>query len=484
VYKKDVPVVSNTFNFSITIVGDLNTGVTWNSNTDLGTINNGNISKFNINATSLTGQSLKYRLKQGGSYNKLPQGLQLQTTGNIVGRVQYQTFGLIDYNITADSNTFADTSTITADTNGITNIAFDGGTTTFDKKFTFTVEAYSNNGQISTFKTFNILVNRKFNSPTHELSISALLSQDDRTIVDSLLQNQDIIKQDLLYRHDDLYFGVATEVTYTHAYGLSPEIINTYIESLGSNHYNKRLTLGEIKTARALDDSGNILYEVVYSNITDNLDTIPNTVNTEIGNVHPNSLDNMRNSVIDKVGQLSLELPLWMLSKQENGQILGFTEAWVIAYTLPGQSKTVAYSIGKNFTDNLNEINFVADRYTLKSQFVSNWDSEDQRWFATDSTTFDIYYHGASASDTNTTADSNTITIDLINNSTTKTTFDNDSCVFIGVRANKADINIKTADNINITADNGLTGATTTYQITDEYDKYLIFPKKDIINTK
>jgi len=484
VYKKDVPVVSNTFNFSITIVGDLNTGVTWNSNTDLGTINNGDISKFNINATSLIGQSLKYRLKQGGTYNKLPQGLQLQTTGNIVGRVQYQTFGLIDYNITADSNTSADTSTITADTNGINNITFDGGTTTFDKKFTFTIEAYSNNGQISTFKTFNILVDKKFNSPTHELSISALLSQNDRTIVDSLLQNQDIIKQDLLYRHDDPYFGVATEVSYTHAYGLSPEIINTYIESLGSNHYNKRLTLGEIKTARALNDSGNILYEVVYSNIVDSLDTIPDTVNTEIGNVHPNSLDNMRNSVIDKVGQLSLELPLWMLSKQENGKILGFTEAWVIAYTLPGQSKTVAYSISKNFTDKLNEINFVADRYILKSQFVSNWDSEDQRWFATDSTTFDIYHHGISASDTNTTCDSDTITVDLFNNSTTKTTFDNDSCVFIGVRANKTDINIKTADNINITADNGLTGATTTYQITDEYDKYLIFPKKDIINTK
>jgi len=222
----------------------------------------------------------------------------------------------------------------------------------------------------------------------------------------------------------------------------------------------------------------------VYSNIVDSLDTIPDTVNTEIGNVHPNSLDNMRNSVIDKVGQLSLELPLWMLSKQENGKILGFTEAWVIAYTLPGQSKTVAYSISKNFTDKLNEINFVADRYILKSQFVSNWDSEDQRWFATDSTTFDIYHHGISASDTNTTCDSDTITVDLFNNSTTKTTFDNDSCVFIGVRANKTDINIKTADNINITADNGLTGATTTYQITDEYDKYLIFPKKDIINTK
>jgi len=458
VYKKDVPVVSNTFDFSITIVGDINTGVTWNSNENLGTINNGSISKFSVRASALTGQTLKYKLKEGGVYNKLPQGLQLQATGNIIGRVQYQTFGLIDYNTTADNTVTVDSNTITTDTNGVSNITFDSGNTTFDKKFTFTVEAYSIDNQISTFKTFNIVVDRKFNTPTHDLTINALLSLDDRVTIDSLLQNQDIIKQDLLYRHDDPYFGVTTNVSYTHAYGLSPDVINTYVESLEFNHYNKRLTLGEIKTARALDDSGSILYEVVYSDIIDDLDTVPRKVNTNIGDVYPNSLDNMRNSVIDKVGQLSLELPRWMLSKQENGQILGFTEAWVIAYTLPGQSKIVAYSINKNFTDNLNEINFVADRYILKSQFVSNWDSEDQRWFPTDSTTFD--------------------------SSIVKTTFDNDSCVFIGVRANKADINIKTADNINITADNGVKGALTTYQTTDRYDEYLIFPKKDIINTK
>ena len=458
VYKKDVPVVSNTFEFSINIVGDVNTGVTWNSNTNLGTINNGSISKFNVNATTLSGNTLKYRLKQGGTYNKLPQGLQIQSSGNIVGRVQYKTFGLVDYNITADSNTTIDTSTLTTDTNGLSNITFNSGTTTFDKKFTFTVEAYSDNAQISTFKTFDIIVDRKFNAPTHDLTINALLSQNDRTTIDSLLQNQDTIKQDLLYRHDDPYFGVATEVSYTHAYGLSPETINTYVGSLKINHYDKRLTLGEIKTARALDSSGNVLYEVVYSDIVDNLKTIPNKVNTIIGDVYPNSLDNMRNSVISKVGQHSLELPEWMLSKQENGQILGFTEAWVIAYTLPGQSKTIAYSIGKNFNSSLNKINFIADRYTLESQFVSNWDSEDQRWFPTDSTTFDIV--------------------------STRTTFDSNSCVFIGVRANKTDISIKTADNINITSDNGLKGATTTYQITDEYNKYLMFPRKDIINTK
>lgn len=484
VYKRDVPVVSNTFDFKITIVGDIDAGVSWNTDASLGTIDNGDISVFFVSASSTSGQTLKYRLKQGSSYSKLPQGLSLQPTGNIVGRVNYQTFGLIDFNITADSSTTVDTNLTTADTNGFSDITFDNGSTTFDRRFTFTVEAYSTNGQISTFKTFTIDVNRKFNIPLHELSINPMLTQDDRVVVNSLLQNQDIIKHELLYRPDDPYYGVATDVTYVHAYGLSPELIGAYIEALELNHYNKRLTLGEIKTAQALNDDGTILYEVVYSDIIDDLDGIPSKVDTIIGDAYPNSLDNMRNRVVDKVGEVSLELPRWMLSKQEDGKILGFTRAWPIAYTLPGLSKTVAYSIKKNFANTLNKIDFVTDRYTLNGQFVSNWDKEDQRWYPTDATTFDIYNHGNRASDTNTTADTTTLTADLVKAGSTETTFDNRSCVFIGVRANKADISIKTADNINITADNGLRGAVTSYQITDNYDKYLMFPKKDIINTR
>ena len=483
VYKKENVLSSNTFNFKIKIVGDINVGVVWDTNANMGTINNGDISAFNVSATSLMGTSLKYRLKQGGSYNKLPQGLSITSSGNIIGRVSYQMFGLIDYNITSDSDTSIDTNLITADVNGVNVISLDGGATTIDSKFTFTVEAYSENSQISTFKTFNINVNRKYNLPTHELHINALLSQSDRETINSLLQNQDIIKEELLYRPDDPYYGVSSDVTYAHAYGLSPETIETYTESLNNNHYNKRLVLGQVKTAQALDDTGDILYEVVYSDIIDDMKSIPMSVNTTVGNVYPNSLDNMRNRVIDKTGQVSSELPTWMLSKQPNGNILGFTASWVIAYTLPGQSKTVAYNISKKFNTALNKINFVSDRYTLKSQFTSKWDSEDQRWYPTDITTFDIYNHGISAGTITTTADSNT-TVDLVNTDTTETVFDNGSCRFIGVRSNSTDISTKTSDTIDITADNGLKGALTTYNLTDRFDEYLLFPNQDIINTK
>ena len=484
VYRKDNPLVSNTFNYTMKVIGDINAGVSWNTDTLLGAIDNGGISTLMINASATSGTALQYRLKQGGVNSKLPQGLNLLSSGNIVGKVDYQMFGLVDYNITSDSGNAVDTNLITADTNGGETITLDGGKTTIDSTFTFTVEAFSADGGISTFKTFTINVNRTYNLPLHKIRIDALPTEAGRGILDSLLLNQDTIKTELLFRSDDPYFGVATDVSYVHAYGLSPETLNSYIETLEYNHYDKRLILGEIKTAIALDDKNNIRYEVVYSQIVDNNSGVSLTANTSIGDVYPNSLDNMRNRVINKVGQVSTELPTWMLSKQANGNILGFTPSWVIAYTLPGQSELVAYNIAKRFGAQLNKIDFSVDRYMLESQFTQNWDAEDQRWYHSNETTFDIYNHGVSADSIDTTVDANTIAVDLVNAVTIKTIFDGGSCAFIESRINSSDISTKTTDNIYITADNGITYTHTTYDVTDKFDEYLMFPKRDIINTK
>jgi hypothetical protein len=245
------------------------------------------------------------------------------------------------------------------------------------------------------------------------------------------------------------------------------------------------MVLGSIETARATNDDGDVIYEVVYSNIIDDLEnengSVSSVVNTSVGNVYPNSLINMRNRVIERVGQLSSDLPRWMLSKQNNGNILGFTSAWVIAYTMPGQSEAIAYSINKNFKYELNEIDFTIDRYTLESQFTMNWDAEDQRWNVYDATSFDIYNHGTSASTTSDTADTTALTSDLVNSTTDETTFDDRSCAFIGVRNNTTDISIKTADTTFISSDNGLKDSNVSYEIADSFNSYLKFPNLTII---
>jgi hypothetical protein len=66
----------------------------------------------------------------------------------------------------------------------------------------------------------------------------------------------------------------------------------------------------------------------------------------------------MRTQVIDSVGQVNPMLPGWMTSKQENGRVLGFVPAWVIAYVKPGQGGRVVYNIQQQFGNQLNTIDF------------------------------------------------------------------------------------------------------------------------------
>jgi len=112
---------------------------------------------------------------------------------------------------------------------------------------------------------------------------------------------------------------------------------------------------------------------------------------TVLTQVYPNSLKNMRDQVIDVVGQISTKLPLWMTSKQINGRVLGFTPAWVICYAEPGRSAQIAYYIQEYFAQNLNTVDFKVDRYVLDRTLSKNWDTETQTWTPSGTlTTFDF----------------------------------------------------------------------------------------------
>jgi hypothetical protein len=130
---------------------------------------------------------------------------------------------------------------------------------------------------------------------------------DDRVIINGLLQNSDIFQQDLIYRPTDPNFGISKNFKYYHAYGLQADTIDAYVSSLDINHYWKNLVLGSIEVAQAVDSTGAVIYEVVYSRIIDDLVnaqgesvskevTLPYTVGTGpaagITTVYPNSLIN------------------------------------------------------------------------------------------------------------------------------------------------------------------------------------------------
>ena len=273
IYKKDNnSIVSEPYEYTMTVIGNIESSVTWLSGTlipgrdvndpiySLGEISNGAISMFSILASNPSDRSLQFKLKQGsypstpGQYNLLPQGLSLLESGHIAGRVSFNTF------------------------------TFDGGTTTFDKEistrlttnettwdknFDFTVVAYSSDGLISVSRTFRITVDREYNSPYQGLYIKAMPDNADRNFVNSLLQDTDIIPPSRVYRLDDPYFGIAKNVTYTHAYSLDTATLDEYLVALSKNHFRKKLILGKIKTAQALNPDGTVAYEVVYSDVVD-----------------------------------------------------------------------------------------------------------------------------------------------------------------------------------------------------------------------
>jgi hypothetical protein len=272
IYKKDNnQVVSDPYQYYITVIGSIENSVTWLNGIlvpgtelspiySLGTIDNGAVSMFEIDAINPSGRLLQFKLKSGsypstpGQYNLLPQGLSLLASGHIAGRVSFNTFAI-------------DGGTTTFDKNIRTRLVV--AETTWDKAFDFTVVAYSSDGLVSVSRTFRITVDRVYDSPYQGLYIKAMPDQTDRNFVNSLLQDTDIIPPSRIYRADDPYFGVAKNVTYTHAYSLDTATLDEYLLALSKNHFRKKLILGEIKTAQALNADGTVEYEVVYSNVID-----------------------------------------------------------------------------------------------------------------------------------------------------------------------------------------------------------------------
>ena len=205
---------------------------------------------------------------------------------------------------------------------------------------------------------------------------------------------------------------------------------------------DSRCTFPEPLGSVSVFDIGNHINSVAtyFDSFRTPLDVADQTIST----VYPNSLINMRDQVVDTIGQNSVVLPLWMTSKQDDGRILGFTKAWVIAYCKPGFSDQVKYYVERDFGTQLNKIDFIVDRYILDRELTKNWIPNS------DSTDGGSWYpHPALITTFNVDQDVNPTVSD------DPTTFDQGSIRFT-----------KPVDK---------------YEYTDEYNKYLVFPKTNIL---
>lgn len=386
----------DTHEFSLTLISNRDLEITWNTPTDLGYITAGSISTVNINATAATGINLTYKILEN-SGSKLPQGLILQPNGDLQGQVSFKSFQL-------DGGT----------------TTLDGKDTTIDGTYAFTVRTLDSSGTLYADKQFVIRVINEFDKPYENLYIELLPKQTDRYIWENVVFDNQDIPNDSLYRPTDIYFGRQSRARMLFLSGMPPTTLEEYARAVYRNHYEITLKFGEFKYARVLDSTDNHIYDVVYVDIIDSnepaegliantyieYDTINNPItadeSTHVENgsitvdsnnmriLYPARLSSMKSRVESIIGRSdSRTLPNWMTSVQEDGTVLGYVPACVIAYVKPGEGKRIQYYLNINNNIDLNEIEFTVDRYTLDSYYSRNYDKETNQWILRDETTFD-----------------------------------------------------------------------------------------------
>ena len=363
-------VTSDTRSYSLNILGESYSTFEWISSSDLGTVTCGVPITLRIQGTPAYKTVLKYEVVSG----ELPSGLQLQIDGTLVGRPSFNQ-------------------------------------PNYSKTYNFTVGVTDYRSTIDIQKSFTLTVNDIRKKPYENLYIKAFMPIEDRQAYQDFIKDYSIFDVDSLYRPNDTNFGISKDVRFLFAYGLDPVKDSKYTLAMRQNFFDKRIHFGDVKTARAVKD-GNVLYEVIYVEINESSD--PSATTSQLVNfsnttmvklkseminrlitsdneiltvnttdftaditkeyqIYPNDFNAMQESIQEEIGNYDYDtIPLWMSSKQEDGTILGFTYAAVIAYVKPGNAKRIKLRIDRSGFD-FKQLNFVADRFIWDNNMSAVW---------------------------------------------------------------------------------------------------------------
>ena len=377
--------------FTVDIIGEIESAISWISDSNLGTIKPNQPSRLFVEANSLLyGGRLSYELTSG----ELPPGLEFLPNGIIKGKVTQ--FADDDQE---GLTRFFDRDSSNVDSSGTFsfNTTFDDDVTSYDKEFTFTVMAKDGANFAELEKTFTVKVIADTQKTFSNLYMKAFQTKEKRLNWFNFITDATIFVPDDIYRYGDDNFGVQTEIKTLVFGGIESKTAVEFIQAMSRNHYNKRFTFGDLKTAQAKDlETQETIYEVIYVEIIDEFEKsgksisstvelkdninskvltsfdnitidsdIPFASDSDLQRVFPNSVKNMR-SRIREIGERDREfLPLWMRSIQETATFeLGYTKAMVLCYAKPGRADSILAKIRASNFD-FKTINFVADRYVI-----------------------------------------------------------------------------------------------------------------------
>ena len=399
--------------FTINVIGEIDTTIIWNTDSNLGAIDANYVSTLNVKATStVPGAIVLYKITDG----QLPAGLNLNLDGEIIGKPnQFGEPGNLGLTRFYDEPPAVSSKTFTT---------FDNRETTIDRVYKFTVTAQDQYRYSEISREFTITINTPNQLLFSNLKVKPFLKLDQRSNWKSFINDSTIFNSSSVYRLDDPNFGVQTDLEMIVYAGIETKEAAAYVSAIGLNHKKKRFVFGNVKKASAvIPGTKTVVYEVVYVEMIDPLEpngkrlgnkltnlglqsktitidssnsiwsTSLNSLataaptnkrpepiitvdsegyfvsNSNPGTYFPNSISNWRDR-LEAVGETERNyLPLWMRSIQPGGnQELGFQLAVPLCYCKVGQGDSILNNINnalKTKAFDFKLLDYTADRYII-----------------------------------------------------------------------------------------------------------------------
>ena len=249
--------------FDIKILGEVDSNITWVTDTNLGTINANFDSTLKVVAqTTVPDSKMVYTLESG----KLPNGLRLAYDGEIIGTATQ--FGTVEQpGLTVFENKA---------------VTWDGkvpGDTTFDRDYKFTIKAKDRFGFASIEREFALTVEDLDDIQYTDVYMRPMLPLDQRQYYSQFVSNSQVFTPSKIYRLADPKFGVQENIEMLIYAGIEATTVDKFVAATAKNHKRKTYILGDFKTAMAIDPvSKETIYEVVYIDVVD--PAVPNTGKT------------------------------------------------------------------------------------------------------------------------------------------------------------------------------------------------------------
>jgi hypothetical protein len=237
--------------FTVKLLGDIDSKITWLTQTNLGTIPANFGSVFRVEAsTTVADAPLIYTLAGG----RLPPGLTLQYNGEITGKVVQ--FGDSE----KDGLTIFDNDDLT----------FDGDTTSVDRIYKFTAEAKDRFGYSAETKEFSIEVIDDDDRQYSNLYMKPFLKEDKRDRFSQYINDPANFPPSLVYRPNDPNYGLQRDIKILAYAGIETSTLEQVFGASQKWHKKRRYRIGDVKSAVAkTPGTQNEVYEIIYLEIID-----------------------------------------------------------------------------------------------------------------------------------------------------------------------------------------------------------------------